>query len=42
VAVTRGLGEDHSGLDEIGTNEFLVFALEHLEGVAVARRYRDN
>ena len=42
MAVTRGLGENHSGLDEIGANEFLVFALEHLEGIFVARRYRDN
>ena len=36
------LGNDDAGLDEVGANEFLVFALEHLEGVFIARRYRDN
>lgn len=40
--MTRGLGEDHSGLHEISPDDAFVFALEHLEGVTVTRCYRDN
>lgn len=29
-------------MDEERTDIVVIFALEHLEGVAVARRYRDN
>lgn len=37
-----GLGDDDARLDEERTDIVVIFALEHLEGVAVARRYRDN
>lgn len=36
------LGENHARLDEECTDIVVIFALEHLEGVPVARRYRDN
>ena len=36
------LGENHARLNEERTNIVVIFAFEHLEGVPVARRYRDN
>ena len=36
------LGENYTSLDEVGPNELLVLALEHFEGVAIARRNCNN
>ena len=37
-----GLGDDDAGLDEKRAKVAVVLVLEHLEGIAIARCYRDN